>query len=158
MRKDATWIIVGAAAICLLSVIAVADGLFDFARGKPAATQPQAAKPTTANVAKPPPATAPVAPPAQAAAGPSIVVAYARYGSGDRWADVTEPCKRLVSEHGLKFPRDMHRILRTDPVPGFMKYLELSLVINGVEVWLTVGDNLQLDPLNISTEPPPEPK
>jgi hypothetical protein len=155
MRKNATWIIVGAAAICLLSVIAVADELFDFGKGKPAATQPQAAKPATANVGKPPPATAPVTP---AAAGPSIVVAYARYGSGDRWADVTEPCKRLVNEHGLKFPRDMHRILRTDPVPGFMKYLELSLVINGVEVWLTVGDNLQLDPLNISTEPPPEPK
>jgi len=63
-----------------------------------------------------------------------------------------------VQEHGLKFPRDMHRVLGADPVPGFMKFLELSLIINGTEVWLTVADNLQLDPINISTEPPPEPK
>jgi hypothetical protein len=52
----------------------------------------------------------------------------------------------------------MHRILDADPTPGYMKYLELSLVINGAEVWLTVADNLQLDRLNLSTEPPPDPQ
>jgi hypothetical protein len=177
MRKQLAWIIVGSAAIGLLAVIACAGGLFDFSAGKPAATQPQSARspatgtaqspatPTTPTASTPPPVaerraptSMPAAPAPQGAAAPTIVVAYARYGKGDRWADVTEPCRRLVHEHGLKFPRDMHRVMGTDPVPGYMKFLELSLIINGTEIWLTVADNLQLDPLNISTEPPPEPK
>jgi hypothetical protein len=169
MRNRAVQVIVAVAAFGLIfAVIAFAGGIFDFApANKPAAaTQPQPAKPTPAAPAPSPsaqpadrPALAPTAAgQAAPAAAPSIIVAYARYGSGDRWADVTEPCKRLIRDNGLKFPRDMHHFLGADPVPGRMKFLELSLVINGTEIWLTVADNLQLDPLNISTQPPPEPK
>jgi hypothetical protein len=180
MRKQLAWMIVVSTTIGLMAAIASAGGLFDFSTGKLAATQPQPAKvpasaPATATAtasAKPatptappiaehrtPPATpAPQGGAAHDAPAPTIVVAYARYGKGDRWADVTEPCRRMVHEHGLKFPRDMHRVLGTDPVPGYMKFLELSLIVNGTEMWLTIADNLQLDPMSLSTDPPPEPK
>lgn len=174
MRKQLAWTIVGSAAIGLLAVIACAGGLFDFSAGKSAATPLQAARPPATGAAAKSPATPtspsvaerriPTSAPAAAASAPpgagapTIVVAYARYGSGDRWADVTEPCRRLVREHGLKLPRDMHGVLGADPVPGFMKFLELSLIVNGTEMWLTIADNLQLDPMSLSTDPSPEPK
>ncbi len=111
-----------------------------------------APKPTAADPAPAPPAAQPAVP-----AAPAIVVIHARYGSGDQWADVTERVRQLVLDDGLKLPRNLHKTLGVDPVPGFMKYLDLSLTINGAEVYLTVGDNLQIDPLTARSTPPPAP-
>jgi hypothetical protein len=91
---------------------------------------------------------------AASGAGQTVVVISARYGAGDAWVDVTPQVQRLVLEHGLKLPRDLHKTFGADPVPGFMKYVEMSLVVNGLEMWVTVADSLQLNTFSLSTTPP----
>jgi hypothetical protein len=138
MRKTSTFCVV-----CLaLAAFSMGQSIFNDSKSKPA----DAAKPGQAT-------TRPAA-----AAAPIIVVKWARYGSDNRWADVTEECQRLLRDDALTLPRNLHKILNADPVPGFMKYVDLTLVINGVEVQMTVADNLELTPLQLAVKPRGEAK
>ena len=80
---------------------------------------------------------------------PVLEVKSARYGSGDNWVDVTGQCRKLVRYGILVLPKDLHTTFEVDPDPGFMKYVDLVLIINGAEVKMTVADNLQLIPLRL---------
>jgi hypothetical protein len=94
---------------------------------------------------------------------PFVEVRTARYGYGDRWADVTDACKAMVRGDTLTLPVNLHRPLGADPAPGFMKYVEMVVVVNGTDVHLTVADSLQLTTLRLSSPaeaaaatPPPD--
>ena len=85
---------------------------------------------------------------------PLLEVKSARYGSGDNWVDVTGQCRKLVNHGILVLPKDLHTIFEVDPDPGYMKYVDLVLIINGAEVKMTVADNLQLMPLRLVPKRP----
>lgn len=81
----------------------------------------------------------------------SINIKSARYGNNGNWVDVTERCRALVNHGKLILPQDLHTTLDVDPNPGYMKYVEMIVVVNGAEIRMTVADNLQLTPLQMTT-------
>jgi len=94
---------------------------------------------------------------------PFLDIRTARYGYGDRWADVTGACRNLIRGETLTLPMNLHRAMGVDPAPGFMKYVELVVAINGADVHLAIADSLQLTSLRLSSPadaaaatPPPD--
>lgn len=81
----------------------------------------------------------------------NLSVKSARYGRGSNWVDVTEQIRALSRNGSLVLPKNLYTTLDVDPDPGYMKYVEMVLVINGEEVQMRVADNLQLEPLRLVT-------
>jgi hypothetical protein len=173
MRSKTLVLVCGALAIVIaMGIWAVAGGIFDnppsAEKTAPPSAAPYAAttRPTTRAdaaaragaeaPARAAPARAPAKGAAPGAGTPTVVVISARYGFGDAWVDVTPQVQQLVREDGLRLPRDLHKVFKADPTPGFMKYVEMSLIVNGVEMWVTAADSLQLNALSLSTTPPAE--
>ena len=84
---------------------------------------------------------------ADSAAG--IRIESARYGRDDEWVDVTPQVRGLIKGDTIVFPRDLQATLKVDPVPGRMKYVEMTLIIDGRPVEMTLGDSLHLTPLRL---------
>jgi hypothetical protein len=88
-------------------------------------------------------------PTGQAASTGRILIESARYGRDDQWVDVTPQVRGLVSGDAIVFPRDLQATLGVDPIPGRMKYVEMTIVIDGRVMEMTVGDSLHVTPLRI---------
>ena len=86
--------------------------------------------------------------PGSAGAG-AILIKSARYGRDDQWVDVTPQVRGLVNGDTIIFPRDLHATFNVDPVPGRMKYVDMTVIMDGRVVEMTVGDNLNITPLRL---------
>ena len=78
-----------------------------------------------------------------------IRIESARYGRDKEWADVTPQVRGLVSGDTIVFPRDLQATFNIDPVPGRMKYVEMTIIVDGRPMEMTVGDSLHVTPLRI---------
>ena len=78
-----------------------------------------------------------------------IRVESARYGRDDQWVDVTPQVRGLVDGDTIVFPRDLHTTFNVDPIPGRMKYVEMTIVVDGRVMEMTVGDSLHVTPLRL---------
>jgi hypothetical protein len=78
-----------------------------------------------------------------------IRIESARYGRDDEWVDVTPQVRGLVSGDTIVFPRDLQATFNVDPIPGRMKYVEMTVVVDGRVMEMTVGDNLHVKPLRL---------
>jgi hypothetical protein len=101
--------------------------------------------------------TTPAADARPAAAGSGFVVKSARFGVDGQWADVTEQCKKLITEDYFTASRNFAVVFGVDPAPDRQKVLDLTLGINGAEVRLQLGDNREVLPLQMTTRIPDEP-
>jgi hypothetical protein len=84
-----------------------------------------------------------------AGASGGIRIESARYGRDNEWVDVTPQVRGLVSGDTIVFPRDLQATFNVDPVPGRMKSVQMTIVIDGRVVEMTVGDNLNITPLRL---------
>ena len=82
-------------------------------------------------------------------ASDGIRIESARYGRDDQWADVTPQVRGLVNGDTIVFPRDLQGTFNVDPVPGRMKYVEMTIIVDGRPVEMTVGDSLHVTPLRL---------
>jgi hypothetical protein len=78
-----------------------------------------------------------------------IRVESARYGRDDVWVDVTPQVRELVNADTIVFPRDLHATFNVDPIPGRMKYVEMTIIVDGRVMEMTVGDSLHVTPLRL---------
>lgn len=62
---------------------------------------------------------------------PALVIKSARYGAGDRWADVTEALKAAVRNNTLQV--EASNALAGDPAPGVVKELQVVYALGGEE-------------------------
>ena len=69
---------------------------------------------------------------------PLLVIKSARYGAGDRWADVTEVLRAAVRNNSLQI--EASNSLAGDPAPGVVKQLELVYSLDGQEFSLRVRE------------------
>jgi hypothetical protein len=57
--------------------------------------------------------------------------------------------RSLVAGDTIVFPRDLQGTFHVDPVPGRMKTVEMTIILDGHPVEMSVGDNLNITPLRI---------
>ena len=86
--------------------------------------------------------------PGSAGAG-AIRIESARYGRDNVWVDVTPQVRGLIAGDTIVFPRDLQGTLHVDPVPGRMKTVEMTIIIDGRPMEMSVGDNLNITPLRL---------
>ena len=79
----------------------------------------------------------------------AIRVESARYGRDDEWTDVTPQVRALINGDTIVFPRDLHKTFNVDPVPGRMKYVDMTLIVDGRVMEMRLGDSLHLTPLRL---------
>ena len=84
-----------------------------------------------------------------AGASGGIRIESARYGRDNEWVDVTPQVRGLVSGDTVVFPRDLQATFNVDPVPGRMKFVDMTVVVDGRVIEMTVGDNLNITPLRL---------
>jgi hypothetical protein len=82
-------------------------------------------------------------------ASEGIRIESARYGRDNVWVDVTPQVRSLVAGDTIVFPRDLQGTLHVDPVPGRMKTVEMTIILDGRVMEMSVGDNLNITPLRI---------
>ena len=78
-----------------------------------------------------------------------VRVESARYGRDDVWVDVTPQVRGLINGDTIVFPRDLHATFNVDPIPGRMKYVEMTIIVDGRVMEMTVGDSLHVTPLRL---------
>ena len=78
-----------------------------------------------------------------------IRIESARYGRDEVWVDVTPQVRALINGDTIVFPRDLQATLNVDPIPGRMKYVEMTIIVGGQVMDMTVGDSLHVTPLRL---------
>jgi hypothetical protein len=84
---------------------------------------------------------------------PPLMVVSARYGSGEHWANITDPVREMVKNGVLALPQKLFIEVGVDPTPGFMKYIDLIVMIDGVPMRIFTAENEEADPLRVAAEP-----
>lgn len=93
---------------------------------------PEVAKALVAELGRfaPPPAEAPKV----------LTIKKARYGAGDKWADVTDKLAAAVSNNALSATAS-NAMAGADPAPGVVKQLEITYTVGGEEKTAVVPEN-----------------
>ena len=80
--------------------------------------------------------------------GPKII--KARWGGGNKWADVSVPVQRAVGEGKTVFAK--REFLGADPTPGWRKHLEITFEKDGQQKSVSIDEDRQWTPQDYGGE------
>jgi hypothetical protein len=86
---------------------------------------------------------------------PPLMVVSARYGAGTHWANITDSVREMVKGGTLALPQNFSAAVGVDPLPGFLKSIDLIVIVDGVPMRIFTAENETAPPFMIASERAP---